>query len=212
MDIGQLLAVNVGRARDIRVDGRTFRTAIGKTSVTGRVRIAGDHVEGDHQADRHNHGGAWQAVYAYASEDTAWWSGELGRDDLGPGTWGENLTVSGIDVSGAFVGSLWEVGRGRPRARHRRGRRAPPSRLACRGAGAVGAHPAGPRHAPDRGGAGPGPAGGTRAPIGHPARGANMIRAIPTRQNAAPARSQASGRNPSNTIPQAIEPTMNTPP
>ncbi len=42
-------------------------------------------------------------------EDLAWWEAELGRR-LGPGAFGENLTVEGVDVSGALIGERWSAG------------------------------------------------------------------------------------------------------
>ena len=84
-------------------------SAIGKAPVSGRVRVAGVNVAGDDQADRRVHGGPDKAVYAYASEDTAWWSARLARP-LGPGAFGENLTVAGVDVTGAVVGERWRIG------------------------------------------------------------------------------------------------------
>jgi MOSC domain-containing protein YiiM len=84
-------------------------SAIGKAPVDGRVRVAGVNVQGDDQADRRVHGGPDKAVYAYAAEDTAWWESELGRE-LGPGAFGENLTVEGVDVTGAVIGERWRAG------------------------------------------------------------------------------------------------------
>src|SRR5205814_569222 len=55
------------------------------------------------------HGGPDKAVYAYSAEDYAWWATELGKT-LPPGTFGENLTISGIDVSNAPIGQHWQVG------------------------------------------------------------------------------------------------------
>ena len=55
------------------------------------------------------HGGEHKAVYAYAWEDTLWWQEELGRE-LEPGNFGENLTLSGVDVPEAVVGERWRVG------------------------------------------------------------------------------------------------------
>ena len=55
------------------------------------------------------HGGRDQAVYAYASEDTAFWSDVVGRE-LGPAAFGENLTLAGVDVSGARIGERWRIG------------------------------------------------------------------------------------------------------
>jgi len=105
-----LLSVNVGRPVQIGVQrGRPLVSAIGKAPVEGRVRVEGVNVAGDDQADRRVHGGPDKAVYAYASEDTAWWAQELGRE-LGPGAFGENLTTEAVDVSGAVVGERWRIG------------------------------------------------------------------------------------------------------
>ena len=105
-----LLSVNVGRPEQISVRrGRPLMSAIGKAPVEGRVRVAGVNVDGDDQADRRVHGGPDKAVYAYATEDTAFWEGELGRE-LAPGAFGENLTTEGLDVSGAVVGERWRIG------------------------------------------------------------------------------------------------------
>jgi MOSC domain-containing protein YiiM len=45
----------------------------------------------------------------YASEDSLWWATRLARE-VRPGAFGENLTVEGIDVSGAVIGERWRVG------------------------------------------------------------------------------------------------------
>jgi MOSC domain-containing protein YiiM len=108
--MGRLLSVNVGQPRQISVRrGRPLMSSIGKAPVDGRVRVEGINVAGDDQADRRVHGGPDKAVYAYASEDAAWWARELGRE-LPPGMFGENLTTEGVDVSGAVVGERWRVG------------------------------------------------------------------------------------------------------
>jgi MOSC domain-containing protein YiiM len=106
---GRLLAVNVGAPREIEWLGRQETTSIWKSPVDGRVAVQGVNVAGDDQADLAVHGGPDKAVYAYAREDTAWWERELGRE-LEHGNFGENLTVSGVDVSGAVVGERWEIG------------------------------------------------------------------------------------------------------
>jgi MOSC domain-containing protein YiiM len=101
--------VNVGTPREIEWLGRRETTSIWKAPVEGRVAVRGVNVAGDDQADREVHGGPDKAVYAYAREDTYWWERELGRA-LEHGNLGENLTVSGIDVTAAVVGERWEVG------------------------------------------------------------------------------------------------------
>jgi MOSC domain-containing protein YiiM len=84
-------------------------SAIVKAPLEGRVRVEGVNIAGDDQADRSVHGGPDKAIYAYAAEDTAWWSARLGRP-LGPAVFGENLTLEGVDVSGAVIGEHWRIG------------------------------------------------------------------------------------------------------
>jgi MOSC domain-containing protein YiiM len=109
MQDGRVASVNVGLPREIRVGERTVRTSIWKDPVAGSVAIRGVNLEGDDQSDRRVHGGERKAVYAYAREDLDWWGDRLGRA-LGSGTFGENLTTEGLDVTGARVGERWRVG------------------------------------------------------------------------------------------------------
>ena len=104
-----VVSVNVGRPAPLATGRRVVPSAIVKTPVTGPVAVHGVNLEGDDQADRTVHGGPDQAVYAYASEDTAFWSDVIGRE-LGPAAFGENLTLAGVDVSGARIGERWRVG------------------------------------------------------------------------------------------------------
>ncbi|MET7470049.1 MOSC domain-containing protein [Micromonospora sp. NPDC005686] len=112
----KVISVNVGRPQpnpwketgttgiDKRpVDGRVPVTAPGPKG-TGAVGLAGDRVY-----DLAHHGGADQAVYAYAREDLDHWEAELGRP-LADGSFGENLTTSGLDVNGALIGERWRIG------------------------------------------------------------------------------------------------------
>src|SRR5205823_2765370 len=95
--MAKVVAVNVGKPRPIdRGKGRVETSAIWKEPVSGRLAVRGVNIEGDDQADRSIHGGPNRAVYAYAAEDTDWWGAELGRE-LGPGIFGENLTLSAGD-------------------------------------------------------------------------------------------------------------------
>ncbi|WP_129787443.1 MOSC domain-containing protein [Promicromonospora panici] len=84
-------------------------TAIDKRPVDGRVKVRPLGLYADVQADRANHGGADQAIYAYAQEDADFWSAELGRA-VTPGLFGENLRLSGLDVNRAVIGEQWRVG------------------------------------------------------------------------------------------------------
>ena len=107
LQTGRVLAVNV--VAQIRPDGKSGRlTAIDKRPVEGRVRAAELGLEGDRQMDTKHHGGRDQALYAYAREDLDDWAARLARE-LPSGQFGENLTLQGIDVSGAIIGERWRI-------------------------------------------------------------------------------------------------------
>jgi len=89
--------------------GRLERSAIDKRSAGCPVEVGPLGLDGDTVADKVNHGGTDQAVYAYGREDLDWWTEQLGRE-LRNGMFGENITTAGIDVSGALIGETWRVG------------------------------------------------------------------------------------------------------
>ncbi len=100
----QVDSVNVGQKR--RLEGKSFsgETGIVKEPVPGPVSIGELGVTGDTIIHGKHHGGPDQAVYLYRTEDYAWWSEALGRE-IGPGTFGENLTLSGLPAPELAVGT-----------------------------------------------------------------------------------------------------------
>jgi MOSC domain-containing protein YiiM len=84
-------------------------TAIDKRPLAEPVAVKTLGVYGDVQASRKHHGGPDKAVYAYADEDGAHFSGLLDRE-IEPGLFGENLRTSGVDVTGAVLGERWSIG------------------------------------------------------------------------------------------------------
>jgi MOSC domain-containing protein YiiM len=107
--VARVKSVNVGGVRTVEWHGRAVTTGIWKAPVDGRVAVRGVNLVGDDQADRRVHGGPDKAVYAYALEDYAWWSSEL-RREVEPATFGENLTVEGLDLGALVIGTRWLVG------------------------------------------------------------------------------------------------------
>lgn len=105
----QLLSVNVGREEPIENAGKTGKTGIYKCPVDAPVEITAEGLAGDTISDTKNHGGVDQAVYVYGVPDYDWWSDELGYE-LEPGTFGENLTISGLESPGLQIGDRLEVG------------------------------------------------------------------------------------------------------
>lgn len=99
----RVVSVNVSLGRTVEWRGRLVTTGIFKEPVPHRVRLLHDHVDGDRQLDRTVHGGPDKAVYAYALSHYDWWARELGRE-LAPGTFGENLTIEGLDEDDVRIG------------------------------------------------------------------------------------------------------------
>lgn len=107
---GKILSINIApqsKAQSWTESGN--RTGIDKQSVAGPVLFGNDSVAGDNVVDRKHHGGYDKAVYAYAREDAQWWEEKIGHE-ISFGMFGENLTTSGIDVTGAVIGERWKIG------------------------------------------------------------------------------------------------------
>ena len=101
--------MNRGQEADLVIGGRPARSAIDKKPASGPVEVGPLGLDGDTVADKVNHGGFEQAVYAYAREDLDFWTEQLGRE-LVNGMFGENITTAGIDVTTALIGETWQVG------------------------------------------------------------------------------------------------------
>lgn len=84
-------------------------TGIDKKPQPGRVAVHPLGLAGDHVVDTDHHGGPDQAVYAYCVEDYDWWEREGGRR-FAVGTFGENLTLSGIASADMAAGDRLSCG------------------------------------------------------------------------------------------------------
>ncbi|MDT5257771.1 MAG: hypothetical protein QOD10_2851, partial [Mycobacterium sp.] len=92
--------------------GRTVYTGVWKTPVEGSVMVRRLNVDGDGQGDLAGHGGEQRAVMVYQTESYDFWRTYLGRDDLEPGHFGENFTVSGLDDDQVCIGDRYRIGDG----------------------------------------------------------------------------------------------------
>src|SRR5215472_9060079 len=104
-----VMSVNRGKEADLLIGGRPGRSAIDKRPVLGPVAVGLLGLDGDECADTEHHGGFEQALYAYAREDLDWWTEQLARE-LPSGIFGENLTTSGISITTALIGEIWQLG------------------------------------------------------------------------------------------------------
>jgi MOSC domain-containing protein YiiM len=106
-----LVSANVAKPRLLEAKPQLV-SAIDKLPVRGPVTVENVNLEGDEVADKQDHGGTYQAVYAFAQEDLDWWTETLGRS-IRPGLFGENFTTRDIDLNSCVVGEQWLVGTAR---------------------------------------------------------------------------------------------------
>jgi MOSC domain-containing protein YiiM len=117
--VGTVLSVNLARVRtNPDSHAQSKLTGIDKVPATEAVAVrapgpmqggVGSGLVGDTIGNHSVHGGDDQAVYVYAREDLDTWEIQLQRK-LTNGIFGENLTTSGIDVTGARIGERWRIG------------------------------------------------------------------------------------------------------
>ncbi len=105
-----LVSVNVGLPRDVAWNGKTVRTAVWKSPVTGRRMVRKLDIDGDAQGDLAGHGGEHRAVFVYQMDSYHYWERFLGRNDFIPGQFGENFTVEGLSDDEVCIGDRYRIG------------------------------------------------------------------------------------------------------
>ena len=94
-----------------RVDERgQWETSFVREPSPARRRLFVTHLEGNRQADTVNHGKPGQAVLVYAAAHYPRWQEELGRPEIGPGGFGENVTVDGLSEATVCIGDTFAIG------------------------------------------------------------------------------------------------------
>ncbi|WP_405905210.1 MOSC and FAD-binding oxidoreductase domain-containing protein [Streptomyces sp. NBC_00828] len=105
-----LLSVNVGMPKDVSWEGRTVHTGVWKYPVRGPAMVRRLNIDGDGQGDTNGHGGEQRAVLVYQIQSYRHWQRHFGRDDLGYGQFGENLTVDGLLDDEVCIGDRYRIG------------------------------------------------------------------------------------------------------
>lgn len=102
--------MNVGLPRNVRWRDKTVYTGIWKSPVEGHVMVRRLNIDGDGQGDLAGHGGEQRAVMVYQADSYDYWRSYLGRDDLHPGSFGENFTVTGLADDQVCIGDRYRIG------------------------------------------------------------------------------------------------------
>ena len=112
----RLESVQVGHTRTYGNPGATnplerpWTSAIRKEPVSGQVWAGREGLSGDQQYDRVGHGGPDRALLMYSADHYPRWREEWGRKDVGPGAFGENLTVSRLNEDTTCIGDVFLIG------------------------------------------------------------------------------------------------------
>jgi MOSC domain-containing protein YiiM len=105
----QLLSVNIGKKRTQQNKNKIETTGIYKIPSSAPVEITTLGIREDFIGSPKHHGGPDQAIYVYGQADYDWWSKELGKE-LGPGTFGDNLTISELESARFRIGDQFHIG------------------------------------------------------------------------------------------------------
>jgi MOSC domain-containing protein YiiM len=99
---------------------KEWTTGFYKTPTLASVNVTPLSIEGDGVADHKHHGGIDKAVLAYSADRYGYWREKLKASDswvannrseeIGPGGFGENLTITGWDESSVCIGDQFEIG------------------------------------------------------------------------------------------------------
>jgi ferredoxin-NADP reductase/MOSC domain-containing protein YiiM len=108
--LGTLVSVNVGTPKSVAWKDKTVYTSIWKSPVDGPVLARRLNLDGDKQGDLASHGGEHRAVMVYQTESYDFWKSYLRRDDLEPGAFGENFTVTGLADADVCIGDRYRIG------------------------------------------------------------------------------------------------------
>ena len=106
----RLLALNVGRPREVDWRGRTVLTSIWKAEVADRRWV--EPAERQRRRPGRPRGPRRRAPRRYVYDVSAYrhWERELGRDDFVHGQFGENFTVEGLPDDEVCVGDRYRIG------------------------------------------------------------------------------------------------------
>jgi ferredoxin-NADP reductase/MOSC domain-containing protein YiiM len=106
----RLLSANVGLPKDVAWQGQTVYTGVWKYPVDGPAMVRRLNIDGDGQGDTNGHGGEQRAVLVYQIQSYRHWQQHFDRDDLSPGSFGENFTVDGLTDDEVCIGDRYRIG------------------------------------------------------------------------------------------------------
>ena len=107
----KLVSINIAKPQTISFEEgkKKYCTGIFKMPVTEKIFLEEKGFQGDGVGDTRFHGGKDLAVCGYFINHYKFWESELNRE-LRPGSFGENLSLIGIDETKINVGNQYVLG------------------------------------------------------------------------------------------------------
>jgi MOSC domain-containing protein YiiM len=105
----KLISINAGREQTQINKGRAEITGIYKYPLQGPVQVTKLGLAEDFIGSPKHHGGPDQALYVYGELDYQWWASET-KQEMQPGMFGENLTISDLECGGFNIGDYLHIG------------------------------------------------------------------------------------------------------
>jgi MOSC domain-containing protein YiiM len=106
----KVISVNIGKKEKLIYKGEEIVTGILKYPVNNAISLGKEDVVDDAVVDRRYHGGEDQAVYAYSENHYNYWKSLFPNLDWHFGMFGENLTITNLDETKIYVGSVYKLG------------------------------------------------------------------------------------------------------
>jgi len=107
--LGKLLSLNIALPVAVMHGSKEIATGIFKKPSDLPLYLGRMGLDGDGQADLIYHGGEDKAVCVYSSVHFPFWSDEW-KEEVAPGAFGENFTVSHITEQELCIGDILHVG------------------------------------------------------------------------------------------------------
>lgn len=105
----KLISINAGREQTQINKGRAEITGIYKYPLQEPVQVTKLGLADDFIGSPKHHGGLDQALYVYGELDYQWWASET-KQEMHPGMFGENLTISDLECGGFNIGDYLHIG------------------------------------------------------------------------------------------------------
>jgi MOSC domain-containing protein YiiM len=106
----QVVSINIGKPKKYIYEGKQVLTGINKIPIgEEKIYLSKTNLTGDGQGDLIHHGGPDKALCVYSYNHYPYWEEQLSRK-LDYGSFGENITVKGMEEDKVCIGDLFSFG------------------------------------------------------------------------------------------------------